>query len=74
MKELHGKLSKLADVVDRKAETRSIECRVELDVPVIGTKSIIRLDTFEVVKEEPMTLEERQGKLPLEEEKAVVVN
>ena len=74
MKELHGKLSKLADVVDRKAEMRSVECQVELDHPIPGSKATIRMDTGEMIKEEPMTPQERQGNLPLEEEKDVVIN
>lgn len=72
MKDLHGKLSALAEVVDSKSEVRSVECNVLLDTPELGTKQYRRMDTGEVVKEEPMTMEERQGKLPLQEEKVLV--
>src|ERR1700761_9677034 len=60
MKELHSKLSALGKVVKRKSEVRPVECEVLLNTPQDGTKRIVRTDTKEVLKELPMTNEERQ--------------
>ena len=63
MKDLHLTLSKLAKITRSKAEHRPVECDVELNVPEVGTKRITRSDTKEIIKEMPMTMEERQTNL-----------
>lgn len=63
MKELHAKLTGLAKITRRKTEVRPVECTVEFDVPEVGTKRIIRTDTKAIIKEMPMTVDERQTKL-----------
>jgi len=79
MKDIRAEVSLLAKQISNRTETRSVKCTVELNVPVIGTKRITRLDTGELVKEEAMTPEERQTNLFSEEPKknnktAVTVN
>lgn len=63
MKELHGKLSAMAKVTRRRTDIRPVECIVHLDTPEVGTKRIVRGDTEEVLKEMPMTPDERQREL-----------
>jgi hypothetical protein len=67
MKKLHAELTALGTVVDRKTEDRPVVCKIELNQPEDGMKTIWRQDTGEAVKEEKMTAEDRQEKLPLEE-------
>lgn len=47
-------------------EMRQIECEVWLNRPERGTKTVVRLDTGEIVRESPMTAAERQMMLPFE--------
>lgn len=63
LKELHGQLSALAKMTKLKREMRQVECQVELNVPEVGTKRITRLDTNQIIKEMPMTIDERQTNL-----------
>ncbi len=42
-----------------------VECEVTLNSPTVGRKTTYRLDTGEVVKEDRMTSDEMQQKLPL---------
>ena len=69
LKELRAEMSALAKTIRKKTETRSVNCTVEMNTPVVGTKRFTRLDTGEVFKESPMTMEERQTNLFGEEPK-----
>lgn len=46
-------------------EYRDVKCKVLWNDPEDGKKSIVRLDTGEVVAVEDMSFEERQGVLPI---------
>lgn len=64
------KIKRLSDEIAQGFEFRHTECRVELDTPAQGQKTVVRLDTGEVVSIERMTDEDRQMALALEEEAA----
>jgi hypothetical protein len=63
MKELRGRMRSLSKQIRRKGEERAVECGVQMHNPTVGFKTIVRLDTGEIVKTEPMTDEERQDNL-----------
>jgi hypothetical protein len=63
MKGLRAKMSELAHVIRKKAETRPIECVVRFHTPEVGVKRIIRKDIGEIVRDQPMTESERQNNL-----------
>lgn len=69
-----AKCSQLARNIDSGYEMRNVDCRVDLDTPVVGTASIVRTDTNETVKTRAMNADELQQSLPLalEENKAAV--
>lgn len=58
----------LSENIRRGHEYRSIECRVYLDTPRKGFKTIIRTDTLETVGEEHMDYADRQTVIQWEEE------
>jgi hypothetical protein len=58
----------LSENVRRGHEYRSIECRVYLDTPRKGFKTVIRTDTGEIVAEEHMDYSDRQTVIQWEEE------
>ncbi len=51
---------KLAKVIRDRIETRMVRCVVRYHVPAEGAKRVMRTDTGEVVREEPMTDAEKQ--------------
>lgn len=63
MKDLHSELTKLARITRRGAVNRPVECSVELNVPEVGTRRIVRLDNGVTIQEIPMTDAERQTNL-----------
>jgi hypothetical protein len=60
--EAEGRVSALARKINARHEMRDAECTAIMNSPRSGTKSIVRVDTGEVVREEPMTMEELQEK------------
>ena len=54
------KIAGLAIKINQGYEMRELEVRVILDAPKPGVKSLFRIDTGEVVREEPMTPAEMQ--------------
>lgn len=60
---LVGESRKLSWIVRQRSESRPVRCSVEFHKPVQGTKRVTRLDTGELVKEEPMSQAELQGNL-----------
>ena len=60
---LYSRRDVLAFQIKSRNEIRPVECAIEFHKPVTGVKRIVRLDTGELVKDEPMTEEERQEKL-----------
>ncbi len=61
-------IGRLSALINTGHEYRNIECRIELDTPESGKKTIIRLDTGEIVNVKPMTDEDRQMALDLQTE------
>ncbi len=53
-------ISRLSTLINTGHEYRNIECRVELDTPEPGKKTIVRLDTGEEVAVKAMTDADRQ--------------
>lgn len=63
LKSIRGQMRGLSNAIRKKGETRPVECVVNFNNPVIGLKRIVRADTGELVREEPMTSTERQQNL-----------
>jgi hypothetical protein len=57
---LYSRASELAHQIKARGESRDVECLVEFYKPNVGEKTIIRLDTGELVRVEVMTEDERQ--------------
>jgi hypothetical protein len=64
--EAEGRCGKLALKLNQRYEMREAECTVMMHTPRAGMKSTVRVDNGEVVREEKMTAEEMQEKLPFE--------
>ena len=60
LQELNERMRRLGKHVREKSEIRMVICTVEFNVPQIGVKRVTRKDTGELVREVPMTDEERQ--------------
>lgn len=58
-----AKISGLANKVNNGYEFRNIDCEISFNNPEAGQKTIIRIDTGEIVKIEDMTQSERQENL-----------
>lgn len=63
LKALRGEMRQLAGQIRKKGVERPVDCAVQFHTPDVGNKTIIRLDTGEMVKVEPMSAEERQENL-----------
>jgi hypothetical protein len=63
LKSLRGSIRGLSRAIKRKGEMGPVDCLVHFHVPTIGIKRIIRIDIGEIVREEPMTADERQENL-----------
>jgi hypothetical protein len=64
---LSAHISLLSNHINNGYEYRDVECEVRMNVPAVGSKTIIRKDTGEIVTIEAMRPEEMQEDLPLEE-------
>ncbi len=62
---LEGTMTMISEKIRSGYEHRNIECKKEFDYK-LGTVTITRLDTAEVVEERPMDAEETQRKLELQ--------
>jgi hypothetical protein len=60
---LYSRANELAHQIKKRGENRAVECLVEFHQPNVGEKTIIRLDTGEQVRVEPMTEDERQEEI-----------
>jgi hypothetical protein len=56
-------IAELARKINEGHEYRDAECTALLNTPRVGVKSIVRVDTGEVIREDRMTVEELQEKL-----------
>jgi hypothetical protein len=65
---LYSDSSRLAHQIRRKSEERSVECKVIYDSPNIGEKTVVRLDTGEQVRVEPMSQDEQQEEIEFVEQ------
>jgi hypothetical protein len=61
--QLDAEISEKALQINNGYEYRNVECRMDKDYR-LGSVSITRIDTGEVIRERPMTAEERQMELP----------
>lgn len=57
-------VSRNAILVNSEKEFRLVECKVDYDFGRDGGKTFTRLDNGEIVKQEPITNEERQALMP----------
>ena len=64
-----AEISKLANFINNGYEYKPVECKIIFNEPQVGIKTIIRTDTNEKVRTEPMTEDEMQGDLFEESEK-----
>jgi hypothetical protein len=64
--ELDARKTRLAITIGRKEEYRDVEVELMADVQA-GTVTIYRMDNGEALETRPMTEQERQSSLPLEE-------
>jgi hypothetical protein len=62
--DINGEIAKLARFVTDAYDFRMIDCRVMFDSPEDGMKTIVRIDTGEVVRSERMSDDEKQRDLP----------
>ncbi len=63
LSDLRGEMRRLSKQIKTKGEDRPVECLAKFHSPNVGEKTIVRLDTGEVVRIEPMTDDERQENL-----------
>ena len=63
-----AQISLLSGHINSGDDFRDVECHVNLNSPIPGRKTFMRIDTAEIVAEEDMTKEEFQMELPLEGE------
>jgi uncharacterized FlaG/YvyC family protein len=61
--QLDAEISEKALQINNGYEYRNVECRMDKDYR-LGSVTITRVDTGEVIRERPMTAEERQMELP----------
>ncbi len=64
-------IESLATKINNKQEHRYIDCLIKMNVPKSTMKTLIRIDTGEVIWERLMTNEELQLKLSLENEEGL---
>ncbi len=63
LSDLRSDRKRLSSLIRKKGEDRPVECIAKFHDPHVGEKTIVRLDTGEIVRIEPMTDEERQDNL-----------
>ena len=63
LQNLRGEIRRLARLVRTKKEKRTVTCGVAMHTPTVGTKTIVRVDTGEIVREEAMSEAEMQERL-----------
>jgi len=63
---LYSESGKLSHQIKDRKELRAVDCVCEMNTPNVGEKTIIRMDTGEIVRVEPMTEDERQEEIEFE--------
>jgi hypothetical protein len=61
IKQANGRVAELTTRINNGYELREVECMIMLETPRPGMKRIIRIDTNDTIREEPMTAAEMQG-------------
>jgi hypothetical protein len=61
--EVKQRMLAMSRQIRTRTEKRMVACQVDFHIPQIGFKRVTRLDTGELVREEPMTPEERDQRL-----------
>lgn len=67
VKAANRRVAEIAEKINNGYEMREVECMAIMETPRPGMKRIIRLDTNESVRDEPMTLQEMQGSFGFKE-------
>jgi hypothetical protein len=67
IKQAEGRVGALTDRINNGYELREVECMVMMETPRPGMKRIIRVDTNEPLRDEPMTAQEMQGSFGFQE-------
>jgi hypothetical protein len=67
LKEANGRVAGLTTKINNGYELREVECLVLLETPRPGLKQIVRIDTNEVLRVEPMTKAEMQSNFGFQE-------
>lgn len=62
-----AEIQELSNHINNGFEHRYVQCRVQYNDPNTGYKTIVRLDTGEIVRKESMTAEELQLKFELQD-------
>jgi hypothetical protein len=57
----NGRVADLTNRINNGYELREVECMAFLETPRPGMKRIVRVDTNETIRDEPMTAAEMQG-------------
>ncbi len=63
LEEIAQRMRLLSRAIRTRSERRLVRCAVTFHTPVQGSKRTVRLDTGELCREEPMTMEECQEHL-----------
>lgn len=61
IKSANGRVSELTNRINNGYELREVECLAMMETPRPGMKRIIRIDTNEALRDEPMSQAEMQG-------------
>jgi hypothetical protein len=61
IKQGQGRMADLTRKINEGFELREVECIVMMETPRPGMKRVIRIDTNEMIRDEPMTAGEMQG-------------
>jgi hypothetical protein len=64
----NGRVAELTNRINNGYELREVECMLMMETPRPGMKRIIRVDTNEPLRDEPMTAAEMQGSFGFKEE------
>ena len=62
----NSEIARLSEFINNGYEYRNIECEIRYDTPDIGWKTIVRVDTGEIVREMKMDEFDKQEELALE--------
>lgn len=70
LKAVNGRVADLVKKINNGYELREVECMVMMETPRPGMKRVIRMDTTEPIRDEPMTVAEMQSSFGFQEPEA----